>query len=369
MNLSKHNKNIVIQENPDECINLIENSFLKGYFENEITDISYNGSTFFVQDNFKGRYKIDVNVSSEDVYNLIKKIANYMLVPFSSNTPCINISFGDYRLNAIHPVIARNNNQKVITFSLRKITATLKIKNNDEYLCPLSVHKLLNAFMKSYQSILISGQTGAGKTEFQKYLVSLMNSYDRLIIIEESYETHIKEIFPIMDVTNWVVNNSNDELSNLIKIALRNNPDWIIVTEVKGNEAYDFVQASMTGHSALTTIHSDSSLYSLDRLSTLCKKYFDVDEKLLLSNLAKHIKIGIHLEKKYDHHENRFIRRIVEIVEYIPNDEGYYTNLIFKIEKDEFHEKFIYNKISDALKKIFIKYDIDLKQIKEFIKG
>ena len=366
--LKSKNKDTIIQENQEECISLIENSFLKDCFNEDVTDVSYNGETFFAQDNIKGRYKIDLLISSDEVYLLIKKIANFMLQPFSTTNPCLNISFGDYRLNAVHPSLARNNNKKVITFSLRKITTSLKIKKNDENLCPIDVHNLLDALMKSYQSILISGQTGAGKTEFQKYLVSLMNDFDRLILIEDSYETHIKELFPNMDVTNWVIDNSL-ELSSLIKMALRNNPDWLIVTEVKNTEAYDFIQASMTGHSAITTIHSDSALYSLDRLCGLCKKSFDVDENLLLSNMAKHIKIGVHLEKSYNLIDKKYVRQITEIVEYIPLEKSYKANIIFKLVKLEGKQKYIYNQISKNLKEIFLKHNQDLKVISKFLKG
>ena len=202
---------------------MVENGFLKEVFlKDSVTDVSYNGLNFYALDNDIGRYRLNIEMSSDDVLIFIKKIANYMLQPFSNKQSSLDVSFGDYRLNAIHPSFARNNNKKVITFSLRKITATLKIKDNDTYLCPLEVHYFLKCMMKSYQSVLISGQTGSGKTEFQKYLISLMNPSDRIIMIEESYETHVKEIFKDMDITSWIVNNSSDELSYLVKNALRN---------------------------------------------------------------------------------------------------------------------------------------------------
>lgn len=359
----------IIQENQEECIKLIENEFLKDVFSESITDISYNGDTFFAQDNEKGRYKIDINVSGEEVLVIVKKIANYMLQPFSNKHPSLDVSFGDYRLNAIHPSIARNNNKKVVTFSLRKITATLKIKENDPLLCPLDVHKLLKCIVLSYQSILISGQTGSGKTELQKYLISLMNKTDRIILIEESYETHIKEIYANMDITSWLVNNKKDELSMLVRLALRNNPDWIIIAETRGLEAYDMIQAVMTGHSAITTLHSESAKYSLDRISQMCKKNIDFDEFMMLSNMAKHIKIGIHLEKRYDTNLQKYIRRIVEVIEYLPVEKGYKINPLFEISKNEkLKEKYKYYPISEDLKNIFIKNDIDLTNIKRFLK-
>lgn len=365
----KKKNDLIIQENPQECINLIEKVYLKDVFKENVTDVAYNGSSFYAQDNDIGRYKLALNISSDEVLSFIKKIANYMLQPFSSKTPSLDVSFGDYRLNAIHPSLARNNNNKVVTFSLRRITATLKIKPNDPLLCPYAVHCLLNCLVKSYQSILISGQTGSGKTEFQKYLISLMNKQDRLILIEESYETHIKEIYSDMDVTSWIVNNSRDELSSLVRLSLRNNPDWVIIAETRGKEAYDMIQAVMTGHSAITTIHSESAKYSLDRINNMCKKSIDFDEQMMLSNIAKHIKIGIHLEKIFDPQRNKFIRRISEIIEYIAEPKGYKINILFQIEKnDRLEERYIYNHISKDLKNAFIKNNISLKDIRKFIK-
>ena len=164
----KKKNDLIIQENPQECINLIEKVYLKDVFKENVTDVAYNGSSFYAQDNDIGRYKLSLNMSSDEVLSFIKKIANYMLQPFSNKNPSLDVSFGDYRLNAIHPSLARNNNNKVVTFSLRRITATLKIKPNDPLLCPYPVLCLLNCLVKSYHSILLSGQTGSGKTEFQK---------------------------------------------------------------------------------------------------------------------------------------------------------------------------------------------------------
>lgn len=366
---SKKNNDTIIQENPEECIKMVEESFLKGIFNDSVTDVAYNGSKFYAQDNDIGRYLLPINISSDEVLAFIKKIANYMLQPFSTKSPSLDVSFGDYRLNAIHPCLARDNNHKVITFSLRKITATLKIKENDTILCPVIIHNLLKALMQSYQSVLISGQTGSGKTEFQKYLISLMNKQDRIIIIEESYETHIKEIYQDMDITCWIVDNRIDELSYLVRISLKNNPDWLIVAETRGSEAYDMVQAAMTGHSAITTLHSESAKYSLDRITNMCRKNIDFDEQLMLSNIAKHIKIGIHLEKIFDKSIGKYIRRIVEVIEYIPRAKGYKTNVIFQITKgDSLKEKYIYGTISKDLKNIFIKHNISLKTIEKLVK-
>ena len=196
-----------------------------------------------------------------------------------------------------------------------------------------------------------------------------MDKKDRVIIIEESYETHIKEIFEDMDITSWIVNNNKDELSYLVKTALRNNPDWIIVAETRGKEAYEMIQAVMTGHSAITTIHSESAKFSLNRLSNMCKRTIDFDEKTMLTNIANHFKIGIHLEKVFDEYKRKYIRRISEIIEYIPKEDGFDINPIFEIVKDEnLNEKYVYKTISPQLKKIFIKHNIKIKSLTKFYK-
>ena len=126
--IKKKKAAVIIQENPEECIKIIETNFPKNIFKESVTDISYNGLSFYAQDNDIGRHKLDIKMSSDEVLTFIRKIANYMLQPFSMSNPSLDVSFGDYRLNAIHPSLARTNNHKVVTFSLRKITATLKIK-------------------------------------------------------------------------------------------------------------------------------------------------------------------------------------------------------------------------------------------------
>ena len=79
----KKNELNIIQENVQQCVFLIENSFLKGIFTDSITDVSYNGNDLFIQDNYKGRYKYEKKVNEDDVYELIKLISNYMLKNFS----------------------------------------------------------------------------------------------------------------------------------------------------------------------------------------------------------------------------------------------------------------------------------------------
>ncbi len=333
MNLKKEFKNNgIVQANIEKCVEIIESSFLKDYFSDTLTDIQYNGNHFYAQDNEIGRFKLNIEMDNEEVLSMIKQIANYSLQPFSVQNPILDVSFGNYRLNAMHPSLARSKNEKVVTFSLRKIAPILKIKENDPTLCPQAVHNLLKVLLLNYQSIIISGITGSGKTELQKYLVSKMNVNDRIIIIEDSYETYLKELYPHRDITSWIISHQTENLNDLIKASLRNNPDWIIVAETRGNEAFELVQSIATGHPMITTIHSDSAKNSLHRLIKLFQKNIDFTEQNMLQDIAKNLKIGLHIEKRFEN--NKIIRFISEVIEYVPSTDGYNCNFLYQIKNN-----------------------------------
>lgn len=354
----------IVQADVNKCIELIENLFPFLKKNETITDIQYNGDSLYAQDNKIGRYKLEQEVSKDNIFQLIKKIANYSLKPFSTTDPILDVAFGNYRLSAMHPSLARVKNEKVTTFSLRVISPTLKIKNNDISLCPFCVHNLLSILVKNYQSIIISGLTGSGKTELQKYLVSKINDEDRIIIIEESYETYLKELYPKKDITTWISSAQNtDNLANLIKTALRHNPDWIIVAESRGNEVFEIINSISTGHPMITTIHCDSAESSLNRIIKMFKKDIEFDEKSMLNDIASNLKIGIHIQKYKLN--NQIVRKINEIVEYIPAKNGYSFNTIFKLNEDL---SVFYGKISNNLiKELKISFK-EYSNIKVFIK-
>ena len=59
----KKNELNIIQENVQQCVFLIENSFLKGIFTDSITDVSYNGNDLFIQDNYKKSINVDIDLN------------------------------------------------------------------------------------------------------------------------------------------------------------------------------------------------------------------------------------------------------------------------------------------------------------------
>jgi Flp pilus assembly CpaF family ATPase len=117
------------------------------------------------------------------------------------------------------------------------------------------------------KNFLVSGGTSSGKTTFLNALISYIPQDERIITIEDTRELAVK-------VPNWVPLEANDQanitIRRLVKLALRYRPDRIIVGEIRGAEAFDFMRALNTGHDGgFGTMHANSALSALSTLETL----------------------------------------------------------------------------------------------------
>jgi len=127
--------------------------------------------------------------------------------------------------------------------------------------------------LENKMNFMIIGGTGAGKTSMLNALISLIKPYDKIVTVEE-----IAELNTLHE--NWVQLTSRrgfrfgvaDETSislfDLVKLSLRYRPDYIIVGEVRGEEAYALFQAVATGHGGICTMHADSLDHAVKRLTS-----------------------------------------------------------------------------------------------------
>ncbi|TCA71086.1 ATPase, T2SS/T4P/T4SS family, partial [Rhizobium leguminosarum] len=118
-------------------------------------------------------------------------------------------------------------------------------------------------------NVLVSGGTSSGKTTVARSLISMMDHNERLITIEDA-----QELFPPHRNQVGLISDRKDKSarmpSKLLESCLRMRPDRIIVGEIRGVEAYDFLEAINTGHpGAITTIHADSPTLAFDRLALM----------------------------------------------------------------------------------------------------
>lgn len=161
------------------------------------------------------------------------------------------------------------------TFSIRKFRER-----------PISVTELIESgtlsaelaaylwiLMENRVPILIYGPTAAGKTTLMNALLSLADPGLKVVTVEDTPEINIAS-------RNWVRLTVKEAhaaeparprgftLYDLVKIGLRYRPDYLVVGEIRGEEAYVFFQAASTGHGGMTTVHAESVEDLMLRLSS-----------------------------------------------------------------------------------------------------
>jgi flagellar protein FlaI len=119
-------------------------------------------------------------------------------------------------------------------------------------------------------SILVAGETAAGKTTMLNCLSMFIRPELKIITIEETPELNLPHTnwIPMVTRTGFGVSASEMKLFDLLKNAMRQRPDYIIVGEIRGAEAYTLFQALATGHGVQSTIHAESPEKVISRLES-----------------------------------------------------------------------------------------------------
>ena len=310
----------------ERLVSYIENSFLRPLLGLEtVTDVSYNGVSIFYMDNIEGRKKFDVDISPNQAMDFIRQIANLSERQFSYSNPTLDISISRYRINAQHSSIVRVGDEKSVSFSIRIASKTIRIDEKGSFMDE-KVKKILFEAIKERRSIAIAGPTGSGKTELQKYLISKFEDFTRVIIIDNVQELDYVRFNPNLDVTSWQISPNIKEGSaeELIRNALRNNPDWIVVAESRGQEMKDALNAVMTGHPIITTLHAKSINAMPRRMMRMVQMSNNKESpEDILNDIYEHIDYYVYLNRKIANGKKvvRFIESVAEVDE----------NLKFKI--------------------------------------
>ena len=280
----------------------LESSFLKDLLSlNSVTDISYNGDNIYYIDNRYGRLRRDVEVEPQLAKDFIRQIANLSEKQFSYQSPELDVSFGKYRLSALHQSICRKNNVECVCFSIRIASSKLRIEENEQFF-PREVIELLDVLIDSNVSIVIGGLTGSGKTELQKYLITRMRENTRTIVIDNILELDQLKINKNLDFNIWQVdeNRSKASIQSLVRTALRSNPDWLIVAESRGKEMLEVLNSSLTGHPIITTLHAldiESMPYRMVRMVMMNEQKMDFND--VYQDIAYHMRFYIYMKRKY----------------------------------------------------------------------
>ena len=336
---------------------------LKKYLENDdVTDISYsNGGQLWLKTLSKGVYR----VQEDDINDaLIEKIAfqcsNIMGKTFNMAHPFLDSESAELRMNFIHDSIARNG----IAVVFRKTPAKIRLEKDKlmkENYVSLSIHDFLIKAVQGHCNIIMCGETGSGKTEFLKYLASHTFENEKIVTVEDTLELHLDRIYPHRDIVAMKTNNVAS-YSDVLVTCMRQNPIWILLSEVRSAEAVTAVRNSISsGHFILSTIHADKAANIPYRLYSLLESNIDVEQ--FLNTIYRYVQIGVFLRGRFDPKQGRFVREIGEVSEFYVNDNNEcITNTIYQktIKGDV-----TYKPISEHLLDYLEGQGIDMSSIRE----
>jgi pilus assembly protein CpaF len=206
------------------------------------------------------------------------------------------------RVNAIIPPLALDGPcMSIRRFGTGPVSADTLVKLKS---ISSEMLQILAAAVKARISILISGGTGAGKTSFLNILSGFIPESERLVTIEDAAELQLQQ----ENVVRLETRPPNVEglggvrQRQLLVNSLRMRPDRIIIGEVRGEEAFDMLQAMNTGHEgSMATIHANTSRDALMRLeSMVAMANINIPERSIRQQIASAITVVVQLSRMSD---------------------------------------------------------------------
>lgn len=283
--------------------------------DDDITDISYdNNGQIWIRSLTQGSIRVEVNgATPEFVEKLAFQCSNVMGTTFNNAKPFLDAESSELRLNFVHPSIATNG----IAMVIRKTPAKIRLEKEkllkDDYFTQ-DIHDILIKCVEGHCNIIVSGETGSGKTEFVKYLASHTKTNEKIITIEDTLELHLDKIFPQRDIVSMKTNNVAS-YTDVLVTCMRQNPKWILLSEVRSAEAVTAVRNSISsGHNILSTIHADKASAIPYRLYSLMETDLDVNQ--FLSTIYRYIQLGVHIRAYYSKEKGKFHREVDEVTEF-----------------------------------------------------
>ncbi len=265
--------------------------------------------------------KVDVRFRDDaHLMQVIDRIVSRVGRRVDESSPMVDARLPDgSRVNAIIPPLALDGpSVSIRRFGSSPLTAERLLEYKAISQEMLDV---LTSAVKARLSILISGGTGAGKTTFLNMLSGYIPRTERLVSIEDAAELQLQQD----NVVRLETRPPNVEgvgavrQRQLLINSLRMRPDRIIVGEVRGEEAFDMLQAMNTGHEgSMATIHANTCRDALSRLeSMVAMANLNLPDRAVRQQIASAIGVVVQLSRLSDGS-----RKVMNIAEITGMDEG-----------------------------------------------
>jgi flagellar protein FlaI len=334
-----------------------------------IEDISCDGSRLpiFLFHRKYGSLKSNIQFPNEEVLSeFVVKLAQKCGKTISIAEPMLDATMPDG--SRIQMTLSKAVTTKGSTFTIRRFRAD-PITATD-----LIMYKTMSPEMVAYMwlavengvNALIAGGTAAGKTSTLNAISLFIPRESKIVSIEETREINLPH-------PNWipgVVRSGfgeviNDKLAgeidlyDLMKAALRQRPEYILVGEIRGKEAYVLFQAMATGHTTYSTVHADSAQSLIHRLEG---KPIEIPRVMLQSLDIVTIQVQAEIGDKHV----RRCKQIVEIVDIDPLTKEILTNEVFRW--DSVADQFLYSGKSYVMERIRGQHGLSKEEMMDELK-
>jgi pilus assembly protein CpaF len=208
---------------------------------------------------------------NQHLMQIIDRIVSRIGRRVDESSPMVDARLQDgSRVNAIIPPLALDGAcLSIRRFGRDPITARNMLDNKT---LTEPMLELLSAVVKGRLNVIISGGTGAGKTTVLNVLSGYIPNSERIVTIEDAAELQLKQEHVVRLETRPpnIEGKGSVRMRQLVINSLRMRPDRIVVGEVRGEEAFDMLQAMNTGHEgSLTTVHANSPRDALARIENM----------------------------------------------------------------------------------------------------
>jgi len=234
---------------------------------------------------------------------IIDRIVSRVGRRVDESSPMVDARLPDgSRVNAIIPPLAIDGPcLSIRRFGRDPVTARNMIENKT---LTEPMLELLSAMVKGRLNLLISGGTGAGKTTLLNVLSGYIPNSERVVTIEDAAELQMKQEHVVRLETRPpnIEGKGAVRQRQLVINSLRMRPDRIVVGEVRGEEAFDMLQAMNTGHEgSLTTVHANANRDALARLESMVSMAnLNLPERAMRMQIAPAIHAVVQIARRSD---------------------------------------------------------------------
>jgi pilus assembly protein CpaF len=234
---------------------------------------------------------------------IIERIVSRVGRRVDESSPMVDARLADgSRVNAIIPPLALDGPcLSIRRFGREPVTARQMIENQT---LNESMLELLSALVKGRLNLIVSGGTGAGKTSLLNVLSGYIPNSERVVTIEDAAELQLKQenIVRLETRPPNIEGKGAVRQRQLVINSLRMRPDRIVVGEVRGEEAFDMLQAMNTGHEgSLTTVHANSPRDAMARIENMVSMAnLNIPERAVRQQIASAIHAVIQIARLSD---------------------------------------------------------------------